>query len=186
MPNNVRGLSFAASVKYVRQNFGETGLQKVLDSLPEEERKIAGGKFHPMDWYPQAIFVKFLSAADKTLGTKEHEICYLAGKANAEDAFGGIYKIFLEFGGPQALLKKAALAWRALNDTGYLEVEVSRDKYTKGKIKEYENPQKCLCVHLNGYFEKVMELSGAKNAKSKEIQCRLEGADCCEYEVIWE
>lgn len=184
--SNVRGLSFAASVKYVRQNFGEDGLSKLLENLPEEERKIVSGKFHSMEWYSQKIFVNFLSTADKILGKGEHSICYSAGKASAEDAFGGIYKIFLEFGKPHTLLKKAALAWRGLNDTGYLEIEVSRENYSKGKIKEYENPHKCLCIHLTGYFERVLELSGAKNVKANEIKCRCSGDDCCEYEVTWE
>lgn len=183
---NVRGLSFTATIKYVRQNFGEEGFLKVLEALPEEERKIVEGKFHSMKWYPQKTFIDFLSTADRILGKNEHDICYPTGKMSAEEAFGGIYKIFLEFGKPQTVLKKAALAWRALNDTGYLEVEVSRDNYVKGKIKEYENPDKCLCCHLLGYFEKVLELSGAKNVKAKETKCRCLGDDCCEYEVIWE
>lgn len=184
--SNIRGLTFTGVVEYIRKNFGEEGLKKVLDSLPEEERKIASGKFHTMDWYPQKSFIFFLSTADRVLGKEDHKICYEAGKIGAEEAFGGIYKVFLEFGGPQALLKKAALAWRALNDTGYLEVEISRENYTKGKVKEYGNPHKCACSYLTGYFEKVLELSGAKNVKAKETKCRLSGDDCCEYEATWE
>ena len=185
MPS-VRGMTFAGSVEYVRKSFGEEGLKKVLDSLPEEDKKIAGEKFHTMEWYSESIFANFLSSADKILGKGGHQICYQAGKMSAAEAFGGIYKLFLEFGGPNIFLKKAALAWRALNDTGYLEIEVSRENYVLGMIKEYENPHKCLCWHLVGYFEKVLELSGGKNVKAKETKCRCAGDDACQYETTWE
>lgn len=185
MPH-IRGLTFAGSVEYVRKNFGEEGLKKVLDSLPEEDKKIAGGKFQAMEWYSESSFANFLSSADKILGKDDHGVCYEAGKTSAAEAFGGIYKLFLEFGGPNIFLKKAALAWRTLNDSGYLEIAIAKDNYTKGMVKEYGAPNKCYCFFLTGYFEKVLELSGAKNVKVKETKCRLSGDDCCEYEGTWE
>lgn len=184
--SSIRGLTFSGAVEYIRSNFGEENLQKVLNSLPEEERKTISGKFHIMEWYSLSIFVNFLSTADNMLGKGDHNICYLSGKASAEEGFGGIYKIFLEFGGPNLFLKKAALAWRALNDSGYLEVEVSKEGYARGKVKEYINPHKCYCYFLVGYFEKVLELAGGKNVKVKESKCRLLGDDCCQYEGFWE
>lgn len=184
--SSIRGLTFAGAVEYVRRNFGEEGIKKVLDNLPEEQRKIVSSKFPAMEWYQLSIFTNFLNTADKILGKGDHNICYQAGKTSAEAAFSGIYKIFLEFGGPQIFLKKAALAWRALNDKGYLEIGVAKENYATGKVKEYENPDKCYCFFLTGYFEKVLELSGGKNVLVKEEKCRLTGDDCCEYKATWE
>lgn len=182
--SKVRGISFSGSIKYIRKNFGEEGFCKVLENLPENAREIISGTLNIMEWYPQEAFAIFLSVADEVLGNGDRSVCYEAGKANAEGAFGGIYKVFLEFGRPQTVLRKAALAWRVLNDTGYLEVEIIRENYAKGKIKEYENPHKCLCRHLAGYFEKVLELSGGNDVKVTETKCRCQGDDCCEYEVV--
>lgn len=183
---NIRGLTFAGCVEYVRNNFGEEGLKKVLDNLSEEERKVAGAKFHAMEWYSLNIFVNFLSTAEKVMGKGDNNICYAAGKLSAAEAFGGIYKLFLEFGGPSIFLKKAALAWRTLNDSGYLDIIVTKEHYAKGRVKEYANPHKNYCYFLAGYFEKVLELSGGRNVKITETKCTCQGDEYCEYEGVWE
>lgn len=182
----VRGIALASLRKYVRNTYGEEGLSKVLDALSEEERGVMTGKLEVMQWYPAKAMIDFLKAADKICGNGDYKLCYLAGKQDAEDVFGGLYKMFLEMGKPLTIVRKAPLAWRLINSTGDIQLEKLGENYVIGRIVEFEDQDKVHCWHLVGYFEKVLELTGAKNGQVKELKCRSDGADCCEFEVRWE
>lgn len=184
--SNVRGLSANLAVKYIKQNFGEEGFAKVLESLDQQERDMFKGMMNPMGLYSAKAFINMINSADKLCGKGDYDICRQIGRFEAQEAFGGLYKVFLELGNPHFVIRRAPLAWRTLNDAGDLEVEQTGDKYVRGKVSNFPDPHKAFCWDLVGYFEKVLEMSGAKNLDVKEIKCRCSGDDCCEFEVRWE
>ncbi len=184
---NVRGLSLTAAIKYIRQNFGEDGLNRIIEQLEANDTEIIiKNKIKPMSWYSKKVFNNLIETADKIYGKGDYEICQKIGRWTAEETFSGLYKVFVEFGNPHSVIRRASLAWRTLNDTGDLEIEKVSDKYVKGKIREFAEPNKSFCYNLAGYFERVMEMSGAKNVDVREIKCCCDGDDCCEYEIEWE
>lgn len=184
---NVRGLSLTAAIKYIRQNFGEEGLTKIMEQLDNDGKEIImENKLKPMDWYPQKFFNKLINITDNNYGKGDYDIYRKIGRFTAEETFSGLYKVFLEIGNPHFVIRKASSAWRTLNDTGELEIEKITDKYVKGKITGFQDPDKGFCRNLAGYFGKVLEMSGARNVEVVEIKCRCEGDDCCEYEIRWE
>ena len=184
---NVRGLSLTGAIKYIRQNFGENGLNRIMEELEANDTEIImREKIKSMSWYSKKAFNNLIKATDKIYGKGDYEICRKMGRFIAEETFSGLYKVFLEFGNPHVVISRASLAWRTLNDTGDLEVEKLSDKYLRGKIKGLYEPNKVFCFNLAGYFERVLEMSGAKNVKVKEIKCHCEGNEYCEYEIGWE
>lgn len=183
---NIRGISFKAIRRYVKETYGEEGLNKVLVNLPDEDKKVMSGKFDPMKWYPGKAIVRFMAVADKICGKGDYQLCYMTGRAAAEYAFGGIYKMFLELGKPQTVIRRGPLAWRLIDSTGDLELETLDNNSVKAKLVGFEDHHKAHCWHLVGYFQRVIELSGAKNVHVKELKCRSEGADYCEFEARWE
>jgi len=184
--SNVRGLSVSLAINYIKKNFGDEGLAKVLDALDQQEREMFKGAMNPMVMYPAKAFIKLINTADKLYGGGDYDICRQIGRFEAENAFGGLYKVFLELGNPSFVIRRAPLAWRTLNDAGDLEIEQTGDKYVKGKISDYPDFDKGFCWNLLGYFEKVLEMSGAKNVNIKEVRCRCQGDAFCEYEIRWE
>lgn len=184
--SHIRGLVISATTKYIQQNYGEEGWNKVLNSLEPQDREVLKGKFSPMSFYPVKPYINLMKAADKVFGKGDFEICRKIGIYEAEDTFSGVYKIFLELGNPNFLINKASLAWRTFHDGGALEIEQVGDKYAKGKIVDFPEFDKCFCVNLVGFFGKVLEMSGAKNLQIQETKCRCQGDKFCEYEIKWE
>lgn len=183
--SNYRGIAFLAAMKYIKQNYGEEGFAKVLESLPPEDRDVITGKLNPVTLYPMKAYISLLSATDKIFGKGDYALCSDIGRFEANETFSGLYKVFLEVGNPQAVIGKASLAWRTLHDAGSLEVERTSDKYVKGKVIDFPDSHKAFCNVLLGYFAKVIEMSGAKDLDVKEIKCRVNGDDYCEFEVRW-
>ena len=185
--DNVRGLSLIAAIKYIQQNFEEEGLNRIIEQLEGDDREtVTKDKIKAMSWYPKKTFSNLMKITEKTYGKGDCNICRRIGRFDAEKTFSGLYRAFIEFGNPHSVIRKAPLAWRTLNDTGDLEISKLSDKYVKGKISGVNEPDKCICYNLSGYFERVLEMSGAKNVEMKEIKCRCEGDEYCEYEIKWE
>jgi len=184
--SNIRGMALAAAVKYIKQTYGEEGFKKVVEAMEAGDREVMAGSLNPVNLYSMKAYNSFLDKADKLLGKGDYELCRQVGIFEARETFTGLYKVFLEVGNPHFVIKKAGLAWRTLHDAGDLEVEQTGDKYVRGKVSNFPDPHKAFCWDLVGYFEKVLEMSGAKNLDVKEIKCRCSGDDCCEFEVRWE
>jgi len=183
---NIRGVAFSAIVKYVKETYGREGIQKILDNLADEDKKVMEGKFESMHWYPGSAFVKFISIADKVCGEGDYKVCYMTGREVAEYIFGGVYRMFLEIGKPHTVIRRGPLAWRLMNSTGELEIEILQEDFTRAKLVGFEDYSKAHCWHVVGLFQRVIELSGARNVDVKEIQCRTEGAEYCGFEARWE
>ena len=139
-----------------------------------------------MGWYPVKTLVNIMNYVKEKYGKGDYDICYQIGKKAAEDAFKGMFKIFLEWGKPYTVISKAPLLWRMIYDCGNIELIIAKENYVKGRIIDFEDTHKCLCVRLKGYFEKALELSGAKNVKVEEVKCKTWGDAFCEYEIFWE
>lgn len=184
--SNYRGIAFLAAIKYINDKYGNDGFLKVLESLSPEDKEVITGKLNPVTLYPMKAYIGLLSAADKIFGKGDYALCGDIGRFEAGETFSGLYKVFLEVGNPQAVIRKASLAWRTLHDAGDLEIEQSNDKYVRGKITNFPDSHKAFCNVLLGYFSKVLEMSGAKNLDVKETKCRVNGDDCCEFELKWE
>lgn len=183
---NVRGSSFTAVIRYIRQEFGDSAFEKILQGFSEDDRKMLAGKFNSLGWYPMKTLADLIAAADKVCGQGDYQVAYQSGRRAAEDMFGGLYRMFLEIGNPETIVGRAPFAWKIIHDVGNFELEVARANCVKVRLTEFETSHKAHCRHLAGYCEKVLELSGAKNVKVKETQCFCEGADYCEFEATWE
>ena len=183
---NIRGQSILSLVKYLRNNFGEEGYKKALDTLELMDREVFKGRLTPMGWYPAGAFVNMMEAAESIFGTGDYKLCEKIGNFSAEESFSGIYRIFIELSDVSIILGKAPLAWRIINDTGNLEMLEVTGTSAICRIKGYDYPKKAFCSELGGYFSRVLDLVGARNVKVEEKRCRMSGAEYCEYEVKWE
>jgi len=183
---NIRGQSLLALTKYLKDNFGQGGLTKALDTLELLDREVFKAKLQPMGWYPAKAFISLLAACEDIFGKGDYELCYKIGAFSAEQSFSGIYKIFIEFSDVNLILNKASVAWRIINDVGSLEVSDITANSAKGRIKGYDYPHKAFCSELTGYFTKVLELVGAREVVIKQTKCCADGEPYCEYELKWE
>jgi len=106
---DVKGSSVVATREFVRINFGEAGLKKWIEALPEEGKKIFSSAIIAANWYP-------LKAA---LTEPTRKICGLfyggdlrgaweTGRHSAEYGLKGIYKFFIQIASPQFIIKKAS------------------------------------------------------------------------------
>ena len=116
----------------------------------------------------------------------------LGAGVTAENAFTGVYRIFLKVGSPEFIISKASRmfgnyfqnlpdeTFRVLGSSSK-SAHIAMDRFTGG------HPD--FCRRLDGYFERLVELSGGKNVRLAHILCAFNTSppgDHCEWKGYWE
>ena len=182
---NVRNYSIVSAVEYAKQQYGEDGFKKILESIPEELRNVYIQQNNPMDWKPWKAFISFITAIEKLFGKGDYQTSYEIGKFSAEKEFSGIYKAFLEKDDPEMVIRRSNIAWRTVVDTGELYSNKLTKQSARLTLSKFNEHDKHHCHFLIGYFQRVLELTGAENVSVKECNCAFEGDENCIFEITW-
>jgi predicted hydrocarbon binding protein len=174
------------AIDYVREGFGQDELQQVIDKLPAEDKILFSKKIVPLTWVEAQIFNRFLETVDMILGKKDYYLCREIGRYQAEKGVNTFYQMFIRAGNTAFVLKRAHSFWRSLHDEGELIIQITGEKSVRARLLNYREAGKAFCTSLIGYFERVLEMSGAKDVEIFEAKCQAKGGEYCEFLGNWE
>ena len=180
----IKGSILKSRLEFVRNEFGEDGLSKIMDDLPEEDQKILG-RLVAVAWVDFEIGQRLDEAIVKSLGGGGTRYFERLGEASAEVNLGTLHSAFLTSGDPQAFLAKAPQIYRLYYDVGRREYEATGEREGVLTTHDAETFSKTDCLTVIGWYRKALELCGAKNVHIMEEQCRADGGNVCKYRVSW-
>ena len=181
----VKGTAIVASVRYVRERFGEEALKRVLGPLPQEERLVLEGGILASSWYPMPLFLHFMQEVERQLGAQEPQVIRRMGAASAEYGIKGVYKVFFKLGSPEFIIGRAARVFGSYYDTGQIVVSESRAGRAVLDLTGFEGaPQ--FCERILGWMEKTVAMAGAKNLRSDHPRCVHRGDSACRFVGDWD
>jgi len=154
----VKGTSVVATREFVRQSFGEDGLKKFTENLPESSKKIYMSAVLQNSWYE----------LKDALVEPTKKICELfyggslkgardLGRFSAEQGLKGIYKLFLKVSTPGFIISKAGTILPTYYKPSIMRAD-SVDKNTSSvKIIEFPEYHEILEHRIAGWMEKALE-----------------------------
>jgi len=181
---NIKGTAVDASLRYVRERFGEATLDRVLAALPEADRAALGHGVLASSWYPMAAFLRFMQEAERQLGPQESDLLRRMGRASSDYALRGIYKIFFKVGSPEFIIARAAPVFSSYYDTGQMKVVESVPGHAEMELIGFGGARE-FCERVHGWMERTLELSGARNVRLAHTACVHRGEAVCRFEAIW-
>ena len=181
----VKGTAVVASVRYVRERFGDEALARVLERLPAEESRVLGGGILASAWYPMPLFLDFMQEVERQLAAQEPQVIRRMGRASAEYGITGVYKIFFKLGSPEFIIGRAARVFGSYYDTGEIVVVESRAGRAVLDLGGFAGaPQ--FCERILGWMEKTVEMAGAKKLRSDHPHCVHRGDASCRFVGDWD
>ncbi len=180
----IKGSILKSRLEFVRKEFGEDGLSKVIDNLPKEDQKVLG-RLVAVAWVDFEVGKRLDEAIVRALGGGSTRFFERLGEASAELNLGTLHSAFLTSGDPQAFLAKAPQIYRLYYDVGWREYEATGDREGVLTTHDAETFSKTDCLTVIGWYRKALELCGAKNVRITEERCRANGGDVCKYRVSW-
>ena len=182
---NVKGSALSSRVLWVRLEYGDAGIQRLLPQCTPALRAELAAGVQKARWYPLAQFVELITVIDRLFGAGDLRLCKELGAWAAQENLPKVFKLFYRLGTPTFVFERAAKLWTAHYDSGRLELASPAEKRAHLSLFDFAEPHRAHCLSVLGWAAKSIELSGAKVVESDEVRCRTRGDDRCELAVAW-
>lgn len=181
----IKGTAVLATMKFVRERFGEADHKRVLGALPPEHAATLDGAIINSAQLPLDSLIAYIGKADELLSRKDFDVCAEAGRYSAYEALATVFKLFMKISSPLGMVRRAAGMWRHFNSSGDLEVARAEPGRIVLHLKGFARPGGVYCRRLVGYFQRVVEVTGGKEVVVRHQHCVADGAAVCEFDVTW-
>lgn len=180
----IKGSVLKSRLEFVRNEIGDDGLAELMESLPEDDRKILG-RLVAVAWVDFEVGKRLDQAIVKTLGGGSTRFFERLGEESAEANLGTLHSAFLAPGDPAGFLAKAPQIYRLYYDVGHREYESVGEREGVLTTHDAETFSATDCLTVVGWYRRALELCGAKNVVIREEECRATGGSVCRYRVSW-
>jgi hypothetical protein len=182
---NIKGSALASRILWVRLNQGEPGLEKLKSLVSPELTSVLANGAVMATWYPLSMFIELNVAIDKAFGKGDLGLIKSLGRHGADANLTTIYRLFFKVGTVKWIMARAARLWGMHYDSGRLLVKQFPGKEVEMEIIDYAAPHRVHCLAVQGWAERSIELSGAKEVALDELGCRANGDEQCHWRVTW-
>lgn len=189
-PVGIKGVALKGTLDFLRARAGEDGVARALAALPEEIRAPLSKSILATSFYPLPWLVALQAETLRVAGLDSKEGLRLIGRFAAESAVTGVYRIFLKVGSPEFILGKSSRMFgnyfQGVGAEAFRMAEL-RPGFGRLELARYPGGHPDFCRRLDGYFERVLELSGAKEVRIHHSRCAFVpgGGDLCEWGAKW-
>lgn len=186
MSSNAKGTVFISTVRFLKESFGEEGLQKVIARLAPDERQRMGAPILASAWYPVSLLLHIIQASRDEFGASVPDLCIKMGRASADYSLTTVYSMVFKVSSPQWIISRASAVFASYYDTGKMSVSENGKGSATLVITDFADPAPELCERIAGWCGRVLEHCGAHSVRIDHIQCRCRGGKTCQYKASWE
>ena len=185
MKTQVKGTAVLASIRFVKEKFGEEGIAKVRARLEPEDQERMDSTILASAWYPVSFLLAVMKGAKAEFGTQMPDVITQMGRASADYAHTTVYKLVFKVGSPQWIISKASVIFSSYYDRGQMVVTESGPGFANVELRDFGEPAPEFCERIAGWIVRTWELSGAKSVKLVHDKCVSKGAKACRFEGSW-
>ena len=185
MPTQVKGAVILARRAFVREEFGEGAWQRLLETMPQEDRELLDGFILTASWYPFELNQRLDAAIVEQLGAGDKAIFESIGSWSAKKNLAGAHKTFLTPGSPHRFMEMTDRIYNFYYDTGERKFETTGER--SGVMTTYgaETFSETDCLTVIGWYREALRMCGASEVRIQEVACRARGDEHCRYELSW-
>lgn len=158
----VRGASICGTIDFIRANYGDAAVARVLAELrPETRRTIddGGPALLPSGWYDCAALTELTGHMDRILGCGDLALARAAGRYIAFEDVNRFFKWLLRLAGPKTLFTRAASVYSNYHDAGrYVVEDVGPDRAVI-RLEAWDSAHPVMCKRIEGWIERALELT---------------------------
>jgi len=181
----VKGTVLKSRLAFVTEHAGMDALQAVLATFAPADRRVLETAL-TVGWYPFELGKALDDAIVKVVGGGDPQFFRRLGRASADKNLTSLHRTFLTPGDPHAFLGKAQQIYGLYYDTGRREYERTGEKSGVITTRDAETFSAPDCLTVVGWYERALEMCGARRVAVVEDECRAQGGQACRYRVTWE
>ena len=183
----VKGTAIINIPLFIKERFGEGGLNQWIDALTPEARKVYQASVFVSSWYPlKELLIEPLRkmcalfyAGDLIKGARE------SGRFSADNSLKGIYKIFVMLGSPEFMVRRAGTILPIYYRPSEMKVVECRKGQGILQITKFPDMDRVLEIRIAGWMERAIEISGGKQPNIKITKSLTAGDPLSEFLGTW-
>ena len=182
-PGQVRGAVFETDAEYVKNRYGQEGLEKVMASLEAAGHPIRYANVNSMEWLPLGLRALSLLVIKDVFKWNDGEIKEMG---DAAPKYSFIVKLLMKFFvSPRVAFNHAPEYWVKHYDTGrLLAVELDEEKgHAVIHLHDFK-VHPVYCKYLEGYFQRLFKFMYPSSLiEINETKCMCNGDTYHEFIV---
>ncbi len=182
---NAKGSAFHSRIRWIKFNHGEVGLDRLRAEVSPELAQILRDGAVMANWYPFDLFVELNEQIDRLFGNGDLALVKQLGRDGADANLTTIYRLFFKVGTVKWIMARAARLWGMHYDSGRMIVQQAPGNEVELRIIDFETPHRVHCLAVQGWAERSVELSGARDVLLEELSCRASGDNSCRFRITW-
>ncbi|MDD3625778.1 MAG: hypothetical protein PHV06_00520 [bacterium] len=160
-----KGVIFLNTLEFIKFNFGQDGLEKVLNRLTFEEQELLTLKIASVMWYPFDLYLHLSHAIIDEFYNGDINRARDFGAYVAIKGAESQYKDLIKQGTTNYVVSRAHQVQETYFDEGEMLTELAEDKKMILKLIKIPVIDPVHLLRLAGWMEKALSLSGAKEVK---------------------
>lgn len=185
MSVQVKGAALLSRRAFVVEEYGEEAWQRLLDRLPEDDRRQLQGRVLTSSWHPFALNERLDAAIVAEVGGSDPAVFERIGARSARKNLTGPHAAFLAKGNPERFLAASDRIYDFYYDTGYRTYEATGPGSGVITTFEAETFSQTDCMTVIGWYKEALRMCGAESVEMIEESCRSQGDANCRYRLKW-
>ena len=181
----IKGSAIKETIDQIKTRVSEESFQTILGLLDEETRKFCEGEIFSSTWYSLDLFTRFLEIQNRVLAGGNEEMITRGAEAVNERQLRGIYKAFVKVGSPEFVIERIAAVHATYFQGVSVEVQLQGQGKARIKYTGFEKQHRVMGFAIIGFFNKALEISGAKDAVIYFVTPIEEGKGYSELSLAW-
>lgn len=183
---DVKGTPVRAMASFINRRLTPEQKARVVRALPPAAADLLSRRsILPVETFPVTMLNRITEVAAAESGIPVEKFAHEAGRAAADEAVQGIWKLAAAFVTPTTLLAKGSRLWSSVYSRGRLDVQQSDDHNATVILADFPVAPVC-CARITGWFNRLFELTRAKNIRIEQVECYSSGAEACKWTFRWD
>ncbi|MBW1845636.1 MAG: hypothetical protein JRI53_12730 [Deltaproteobacteria bacterium] len=153
--------------------------------LTEEDKNLLSKTILLGSWYPYDVYKRCFNALAQVIAKGDMEICKQWGHAQGEGMIKSVYKSVLKEKNYKTAMEKFISLFKLMYDFGELSVSFISDNEMEVAYKDFDPDFQVSYIVAQGWVEKILEICGCKDVKSKFLVKSWEGAGATALHFSW-
>ena len=182
----VKGTAIATVPLFIKERFGEGGLNQWTDALTPEACKVYQASVLVSSWYPlKEVLIQPLRKMCDLFYAGDLKGARESGRFSADYSLKGIYKIFVKLGSPEFMVRRAGTILPMYYTPSEMKVVESRKGQGIMQITKFPDMDQVLEIRIAGWMERAIEISGGKQPNIKITRSLTAGDPLSEFLATW-
>lgn len=162
----IKGSAVIGTIERLKEEFGAEAHFRVVQNLPDGDRKLFQGALLSSSWYPLDAFVSYIATENNLLYHGDLSVILSNSEKIVDRQLQGVYKLFTKENTPEFVVNRIGVIHSSYFRGIGLQVVTSASGEYVGRYSGFEKNHQIFEYSICAFYRKALEMSGARDVEA--------------------